>query len=98
MGYIASSSSAASPTSTITRCCMLSSTRGRGSVEGEVLRLHELEQPVVAALAPDAALLHAAERRRRVRDDAAVEPDHAGLDRLADRHGAPQVAAVDVRD
>src|SRR6202022_803757 len=41
---------------------------------GDVLRLHELHQTLVRAFAPDAALLHAAERRGRIRHQPAVEP------------------------
>ena len=40
----------------------------------------------------------AAERGRRVADQAAVEADHAGLERLADPQAAGQVAGVDVGD
>ena len=46
------------------------------------------------ALAADAGLLHAAERRRRVGHDAAVEADHPGLECLTDPQPAAQVALV----
>src|SRR5689334_2154800 len=46
---------------------------------GDVLRLGEFQESLVRALAADAGLLHAAERRRRVGHDAAVEADHPGL-------------------
>src|SRR5690242_13510495 len=56
--------------------------RGRLPVHRDVLRLHELEQPVVAALAAEAGLLDATEGGRRVGHDAPVDPDHAGVERL----------------
>ena len=40
------------------------------------------------ALTAEAAVLHAAERRRRVGDDALVDADHAELQGLADLEGA----------
>ena len=52
-------------------------------VDAEVLGLLELPDAVAGALAAETALLHAAERRRRVGDQAAVDADHAGLDALA---------------
>ena len=54
--------------------------------------------PSCAPSRPMPGLLHAAERRRRVGHDAAVEADHAGLQRLADPQPAAQVAGVDVGD
>ena len=51
-------------------------------VGGDVLGLGELQEPLVRALTPDAGLLHAAERGRGVRHQAAVKADHAGLQRL----------------
>ena len=45
----------------------------------EVLELHVRVQPVHAALAPEARLLVAAERRRRVESVERVGPDDAGL-------------------
>src|SRR3954451_25461806 len=98
MGYNASSSSAASPTSTSTFCCDMGPPLLCGSVECEVFGFQELEQAVMPALAPETALLGAAERRRRVGDDAPVEPDHAGLDPLAERERAAEVAAEDECD
>src|SRR5215207_9559224 len=98
---MASSSSAASPTRTRTFCCdtglppSCCKNLKKLSVERKVLRLEELHQAVMSAFAPEAALLGAAERRRRVGHDAAIEPDHAGLDSLADGHRPPQVAAAD---
>src|SRR5688500_2381608 len=65
---------------------------------GHVLGLQVLEDALVAALAAEAGLLDAAERRRRVGDHALVEPDHAGLEPFADAQGALDVAGVDVGD
>src|SRR5215475_9959752 len=64
----------------------------------DVLRLEELHEPLVRAFAADAALLHAAERRRRVGHEAAVEPDHAEVELFRDAHAAAQVARVEVGD
>src|SRR4051794_4163379 len=47
-----------------------------------ILRLEEFHQPIVRAFAPDARLLHASERRGRIRHQAAIEPDHAELELL----------------
>src|SRR6516165_8975270 len=63
-----------------------------------VLGFHELHQPLVRAFAADAALLHAAERRGWIRDEAAVEPDHAKIEPLGHAHAAAEVARVDVGD
>ena len=53
---------------------------------------------MVRPLAAEAGLLDAAERRRGVGDEAAVEADHAGLDLLGDAQAAGEVAGVDVGD
>src|SRR3954453_4494327 len=66
--------------------------------ERDVLRLQVLGQALVATLAADAALLHPAERRRRVADVPAVDPDHAELERLAQPPPAGEIAGVDVGD
>src|SRR5690606_37191066 len=50
---------------------------------GDVLGLQELVDTHRAAFAADARLLHTAERGRRIGHDALVQPDHAGLQRLA---------------
>ena len=49
--------------------------------------------PLGAALAAEAGLLDAAERRARVGDHALVEADHAGLELLDDAERAVDVAA-----
>src|SRR5215467_10788566 len=51
-------------------------------VHGDVLGLGELQQALVRALAAETRLLHAAERRGRVRDDATVDAHHACLKRF----------------
>src|SRR5580698_11178860 len=61
-------------------------------VHRDVLGLGELQQPLVGALAAEPRLLHPAERCRRVGDDAAVDPDHAGLEGLGDLQCPAQVA------
>src|SRR5215467_14161088 len=62
----------------------------------DVLRLHELHQAFVRALAAEAALLGAAERRRRIGDEATVEPDHAEVELLRHPHAAAQVLGVEI--
>ena len=54
--------------------------------------------PFVRAFAADAGLLHAAERRRRIGDQAAVEADHAEIELLGDAHAAAQVLGVEIGD
>ena len=46
-------------------------------IRGYVLGLRIRQQPLVGALATDAGMLHAAERRSRIRGQPAVQPDHA---------------------
>jgi len=53
---------------------------------------------VLSALSADAALLAAAERGRRVRDQAAVQPHHAGLDASGDAQASAIVSRADVGD
>src|SRR5437667_1925165 len=62
----------------------------------DVLGLEELQQSLVRTLAADTALLDATEGCRRIRDEATVQADHAGLDRLGDRQALGQVARIDV--
>src|SRR5580693_7090927 len=57
-----------------------------------VLCLGVFKEPVVGAPPADAGLLHAAERRGRVGNQAAVQPDHARLERLRHPQPAAQVA------
>src|SRR5438270_13660495 len=63
-------------------------------VRRDVLGLEKLQQSLVAAFASDTALLDPAERCGRVGDEAAVQADHARLDRLGDCEALGQVARV----
>src|SRR4051794_3649000 len=63
-----------------------------------VLRLQIFHQTFMRAFAPDAALLHAAEGRRRIGDNAAVEPDHAAFEPLGDTHAAAKIAGIEIGD
>src|SRR5690606_30623645 len=63
-----------------------------------VLGLHELQEPLGAPLAAEAALLGAAERGGRVRDQASVEADHPALQALRQAQAAGQVGGVEVAD
>src|ERR1051325_10718668 len=78
-----------------TTACSHLSARPGSPTGGDVFRLGEFQESLVRALAADAGLLHAAERRRRVRHDAAVEADHPGLECLADPQPAAQITGVD---
>src|SRR5262249_40567204 len=69
----------------------------RSPGHGDVLRLHEFHQALVGTLSSDAALLHAAEGRGRIRHEAAVEPDHAVLEALRDPKAAADVAREEIR-
>src|SRR5690348_3687265 len=74
--------------------------RGRAlldSAEADVLDLEELLDAVPGSLASEAGLLHAAERRHLVRDDADVHAHDAGLERLGSAEDAAHVAGVEVR-
>src|SRR5438128_2127401 len=64
----------------------------------DVLRLQVLVDALVAALAPEAGLLDAAERRAGVGDHALVETHHAGVEALADAERPLEVLRVDVGD
>src|SRR6185295_9209274 len=70
----------------------------RSEVDRDVLRLQVLVDPLVAALAADAGLLDAAERRAGVGDHALIEADHPGLQALADAERPLEVAGEDVGD
>src|SRR5690349_9393422 len=68
-----------------------SATRGSlGQRHRDVLRLEVLLDPLGAALAAEARVLYAAERRAGVGDHPLVEADHAGLQALDDAKGAAQ--------
>src|SRR5262245_1704262 len=64
----------------------------------DVLGLQKLHQSFMRAFAPDAALLHAAERRGRIGDETAVEADHAEVEPFRHPHAAAKIARVDIGD
>src|SRR3990172_10244373 len=70
--------------------------RSRSDAHAEVLDLEELVDAVLRALAAEAGLLHAAERRLSGRDQAGVDPDDAGLEALRDAPDPAEVAGVEV--
>src|SRR5689334_4747512 len=72
------------------------SSRKSSPGDAEVLRLEVLLDARAGSLAADPALLHTSERRGRVRDEAAVDADHAGVDRLAEPQRLGELAE-DVR-
>src|SRR6185369_13970220 len=67
------------------------------SAEAHVLDLEEVVDAVLRALAPEARLLHAAEGRDLVRDDAHVHAHDARLERLGGAEDAAHVARIEVR-
>src|ERR1700761_1981258 len=70
----------------------------RSDADRDVFGVEVLLDALVPALAPEAGLLDAAERRLGVGDDALIEADHAGLQPFADADRAFQVAGEDVGD
>src|SRR3954454_18751449 len=70
--------------------------RSRSPRHRNVLCLQEFHQPLMRALAADAGLLHAAERRRRIGDEPAVEADHTEVEPLGDAHAAAEVLSIQV--
>src|SRR5262245_16298129 len=78
-------------------CCAARGPRS-SPIHRYVLRLQELHQPLMRAFAADAGLLHATERRRRIGDEAAIEPDHAKVELFGDAHAAAQVLGVEIGD
>ena len=67
-------------------------------VQADVLGGQVLVDALEAALTPEAALLDATEGRRRVGDQALVQPDHAGLQPLDHPHRAGEIAGEHVGD
>src|SRR5690606_31283164 len=63
----------------------------------DVLRLDELEHTFVGTFTAQAALLHPTERRRRIGDEPAVDPQDACLDGFRRPQGTAEVTAEDVR-
>ena len=74
----------------------LSTTTGSGvdSAHPDVLDLDEVVGAVLRALAPDAGLLHPAERHAQVAQHPAVDPDRAAVDPLGNAVRAVAVAAL----
>src|SRR5437660_10092866 len=66
-------------------------------VERDVLGLEELHEPLVRPFAADSALLHSAERRGWIGNEAAVEPDHTEFEPLGYPHAATNIARVEIR-
>src|SRR5439155_14399664 len=66
------------------------------AAHAQVFDLEELVDPVMRALAPDAAFLHPAKRRDLGRDDALVDADDAVFERLGDPPDPADVAAVEI--
>src|SRR5579871_1962546 len=64
----------------------------------DVLGLLEFLHAFLRALAPQTRLLGAAERRRRVGNEATIEPDHAEIELLGDAHAARQVLGEEIGD
>src|SRR5262245_39231850 len=92
------------PSATVSPSCGISTSISaaplalRSPCHRHVLGFQKLHQPFMRTLAADAALLHAAERRRRIRYDAAIEPDHAEVEPFRDPHAAAEVARVQIGD
>src|SRR5579862_9934801 len=63
----------------------------------QVLDLEEVVDAVLGAFAAQARLLHAAEGRDLVGEDADVDADHARLDRFGDAEDAAHVARIEIR-
>src|SRR5688572_24311792 len=66
------------------------------AADAHVLEFGELQQPVAAALAADAAFLHASKRRDFSGDESGVETDDAVFEGLGDPPGTRQVPGVHV--
>src|ERR1700730_3308763 len=79
-------------------CGIRMSMFGVSPAQRYVLGLEELHHAFMCALAADAALLGAAERRGRIGNEPAVEPDHAVIELFRHPHAAAQVLGVEIRD
>src|SRR5262245_468190 len=90
---LTSSSPAAPPRGAATS----SGSRVLRELDADVLRLGEEAHRLLAPLATDAALLHAAERHAQVAEEPAVDPDGAGVDALRHPVGSRQVLGLDDR-
>src|SRR5690606_7719581 len=65
-------------------------------VHRDILRLEEFHQTFMPALAAKARLLHAAERRRRIRDETTIEAYHAEIELLRNAQAARQVLRIEI--
>ena len=63
---------------------------------GGVIARDTIHDTFMSAFTPDAALLHAAERRRRIRHEAAIEPDHAEIEPLRKTQSASYIPCVEI--
>src|SRR5215472_10079632 len=63
-----------------------------------VLGFEKLHHALVRTLPADTALLGATERRGRIGDEPAVEPDHAVIELFRYPHAAAEVPGVEIRD
>src|SRR5581483_2555654 len=61
-----------------------------------ILRLEEFHHPLVRPFAAKPGLLRAAERRRRIRNQAAVEADHSEIEFLRHPHAATEVLCIEI--
>src|SRR4051794_31817202 len=86
------------PSATVSPSCGISTSIRASPIQRDVLRLEELHEPLVRAFAADAALLHAAERRRRIRHEAAVQSDHAEVELFRHPHAAAEILGVEIGD
>src|SRR5262249_28641322 len=86
------------PSATVSPSCGINTSISASPRHRDVLGLHELHQPFVGALAADAGLLHAAEGSGGIRNETAVETDHAEIELLRDAHAATQILGVEIGD
>src|SRR6185312_16237662 len=88
-------SATVSPSCGIKTSISLPSSRAALPLRRDVLRLEEFGHAFAAALAADAARLDAAEGRRRIGDDAAIEADHAEFELLRHFQAALDIAGIE---
>ena len=60
----------------------------------DVLLLHVLHHAVMRAFTAQATLFRSTERRRGIRNQAAIQTDHAGIQTLGDRHATADILRV----
>src|SRR6478736_131682 len=61
-----------------------------------ILRLEKFLHALLRAFAAEPRLLRAAERRRRIGDQAAIEADHAEIELLGHPHAAAQILCIEI--